>query len=247
MSDTDDDGVEDGYEYQSALDLNDDRYQGDPNAIQPYPAERPYPNPLFADAGVDYDGDSLTLAEEQLLWKYTYERNRSAARTLNPLSYSDGMQHSIHRFEGGRNVPALKVAGYARRAEFDAWAKASRYEWVLIPASRDFAAPYTGWHHIRDVNLLDGVETTDIADDDYNGNGFLGDNERDEDADGLTNYVEAHGQLTSGYWAACYPMEKAWAPGYTRAPGSTTRTPTATACATARTTRITTTCPTSWS
>ena len=71
--DSDDDGVEDGYEYQSARDLNDDRYQGDPNEITPYPAKRPYPNPLFADASVDYDGDSLTLAEEQALWKYTYE------------------------------------------------------------------------------------------------------------------------------------------------------------------------------
>ena len=63
-------------------------------------------NPLFEDAQFDYDGDSLTLAEEQALWKYTYEVNHSATRTLEPLSYTDGMQHSVHRFESGRNVPA---------------------------------------------------------------------------------------------------------------------------------------------
>ena len=213
-ADTDGDGVEDGYEYQSALDLNDDRYQGDPSLVQPYPVKQPYPNPLFKDAQFDYDGDSLTLAEEQALWKYTYEVNHSATRTLEPLSYTDGMQHSVHRFESGRNVPALPVEGYARRAEFDAWATSSRYRAVLLPASRYFDSSYTGWHDIRDVNLQNGVETSDIADDDYNRNGFLSDNERDEDADGLTNYVEAHGQLTRGYWAACYPMETPWQPEY---------------------------------
>ena len=100
-ADTDGDGVEDGYEYQSALDLNDDRYQGEPSLVQPYPVKRPYPNPLFKDAQFDYDGDSLTLAEEQALWKYTYEVNHSATRTLEPLSYTDGMQHSVHRSRSG--------------------------------------------------------------------------------------------------------------------------------------------------
>jgi hypothetical protein len=56
--DSDADGVQDGYEYQSAIDLNDDDYQN-PNFVLPYPAKRPYPNPLFADATVDYDGDGV--------------------------------------------------------------------------------------------------------------------------------------------------------------------------------------------
>ena len=49
-ADSDGDGVEDGYEYQSAVDLNDDEYQ-QPNTFLPYPGKRPYPNALFADAG----------------------------------------------------------------------------------------------------------------------------------------------------------------------------------------------------
>src|SRR3954464_13404793 len=48
--DTAKDGVEDGFEYQSAVDLNNDDYQS-PNVSLPYPAKTPYPNPLFADAG----------------------------------------------------------------------------------------------------------------------------------------------------------------------------------------------------
>ena len=59
--------MKDGYEYQSARDLNDDEHQ-QPNA-RPYPGKRPYPNPLFTDSGVDYDGDVLTLGEEFSLWK----------------------------------------------------------------------------------------------------------------------------------------------------------------------------------
>ena len=43
-TDSDGDGVEDGYEYQSARDLNDDEYQS-PNAYLPYPGKRPYAEP----------------------------------------------------------------------------------------------------------------------------------------------------------------------------------------------------------
>ena len=67
-SDSDEDGVTDGYEYQSAVDLNDDEYQ-EPQSILPAPVKKPYPNPLYADANVDYDGDSLRLGQEFALWK----------------------------------------------------------------------------------------------------------------------------------------------------------------------------------
>ena len=43
---------------------------------------------------------------------------------------------------------------------------------------------------------------------DFDQDGKLSDNERDEDADGLTNYDEATGRLTWEYWAGCYSKEK---------------------------------------
>ena len=43
------------------------------------PRKRPYPNPLFADAGVDYDGDSLTLGEEYRAVAGRYARPRTAS------------------------------------------------------------------------------------------------------------------------------------------------------------------------
>jgi len=82
--DSDGDGLEDGFEYQSALDLNNTVGQS-----LPYPGKRPYPNPLDgSDAGTDYDGDGLTGTQEQLMW-----------RTFGPrslvLSYSAGLKRSV--------------------------------------------------------------------------------------------------------------------------------------------------------
>lgn len=86
-ADTDLDGVPDGYEWQSALDLNRTVLFG-ATPPTPYPARRPYPNPLFADADVDYDGDGLTLGQEATLWQHF--GNGTLA-----LNYSDGMQTTV--------------------------------------------------------------------------------------------------------------------------------------------------------
>src|SRR3954454_6659396 len=93
LADRDGDGVQHGYEFQSAKDLNNDEDQ-QPNTSLHYPGKRPNPNPLDpSDAAIDFDGDSLTLAEEQRLWRFS----DAAPRTLTPLSYSDGEQYSIYR------------------------------------------------------------------------------------------------------------------------------------------------------
>jgi IPT/TIG domain len=198
--DTDGDAVEDGYEYQSAKDLNDDEYQGDPNQVLPYPGKRPYPNPLYADAGLDYDGDVLTLSEEQSLWKYTYGVNHSATRTLDGLSYSDGSKHSINTRVAGRRSPALAAAGYDKHQQFLNWATSSAYLTVLIPVG-----PAPGYHDLRDANMNSSVSAGEALYFDFNGNSWLADDERDD---------ETHGRMTPEYWTGCYSMEKAYGIGY---------------------------------
>src|SRR4051812_16433458 len=86
-ADTDLDGVADGYEWQSALDLNRTVLFGS-RPPTPYPAKRPYPNPLFSDADIDYDGDGLSLGQEHSLWF------RTGDGTLT-LNYSDGLQPPV--------------------------------------------------------------------------------------------------------------------------------------------------------
>ena len=49
---------------------------------------------------------------------------------------------------------------------------------------------------------------------DFDFDGKLSDDERDEDADGLTNYDEATAACTPGYWAACYTKEKPYPIAY---------------------------------
>jgi hypothetical protein len=78
--DSDGDGVSDGYEYYSSIDLNS-------NAL-PYPAKMPYPNALYPDTNVDYDGDGLTLGDEYSLWT-------TFGGSQLPLNYSDGKQTTV--------------------------------------------------------------------------------------------------------------------------------------------------------
>lgn len=110
--DTDGDGVEDGFEYYSAKDLNQ-------NAV-PYPGKKPYPNALDGtDANHDYDGDGLTNIEEYKMWAhpsanppastlqtYTtdpaapafggpYDTAPSFGNHQLPLNYSDGDQSTV--------------------------------------------------------------------------------------------------------------------------------------------------------
>jgi hypothetical protein len=225
-ADTDGDGAPDGYEVQSARDLNDDEYQT-PNAHLPYPGKRPYPNALFADGAVDYDGDSLTLVEEFKLWVYTYSVTKTDARSLDSLSYSDGEQYTRSRRiasgpDAGRREPTLAAASYDKHQNFLNWTVANGYRNVAL----DW---WPWWDHANsrsEYGLLDrnrdGVEETDLVQNDPEGDWyrttevwyfdmdsdtFLSDNERDEDGDGLTNYDETHGRLNPEYWKGCYKQE----------------------------------------
>jgi hypothetical protein len=213
LADSDLDGVEDGYEYKSAIDLNDDEFQ-DPNETLPYPGKRPYPNPLDgSDAGVDHDGDSLTLAEEQTLWRYT------GVRGLFELTYSAGEQYSARTRDGNnRRVPTIAAVGYDKQAAFLSWATAAHYRTLMLADG----APW--WNHpvtrhpyglldanrdgVESAGLLPGYSVRETTYYDFDNNNYLSDNERDEDADGLTNYDETHGRLNPDYWIACYSQEK---------------------------------------
>ena len=213
-SDTDGDGVPDGYEYRSARDLNDDDYQGTPNDYQPYPGKRPYPNPLDGtDARTDYDGDSLTLGEEYQLWRYT-RQHEGAPYDLNHLTYSDGEQYTFStRDASGRRVPSMPVGSYTKHQQFVQWATSHRYRDVTFkvrPLDQWNDASITPVAHtfgLFDVNL-DGETPAEVAgNSDLDGDGFISDDERDEDGDGLSNYDEAHGRMLPGYWSACYGQE----------------------------------------
>jgi IPT/TIG domain len=210
-SDTDGDSVTDGYEYQSATDLNDDEYQ-EPQSILPAPEKRPYPNPLFADAGSDYDGDSLTLGQEFSLWK----AYRNPAAGLSDLVYSDGNQYSAYKRDGAGRRPGDLVGPdpHAKYADFLGWTAASGYSTVWLPRGQGYnslPALSAGAFNLRDLNQSGGpLSASEDRYYDFDLDGKLSDDERDEDADGLTNYDESTGRVVSGYWKACYKKEEAY-------------------------------------
>ena len=233
--DTDGDGVQDGYEYKSGIDLNDDEYK-QPDETLPSPDKRPYPNPLDAeDSDLDFDGDGLTLQEEYDLWVYTMAHG--SPQTLFPLSYSDGEQYSASRrctagdaspLCGGndtnRRVPTLAAAGYDRFEDFLGWAGSRGYRTVELQVGTpwfDHATIRNGYGLLdfdrdgdEETSVQAGHWTSERYYYDLDDDKFVSDDERDEDADGLTNFDELHGRMTPEYWAACYDKEPAYQIAY---------------------------------
>jgi hypothetical protein len=213
-ADSDGDGVTDGYEIQSAKDLNDDEYQV-AQSVLPYPEKRPYPNALFADANVDYDGDSLTLGEEFSLW----QSSRDPHAGLDPLSYSDGNQYSLYNRDGSGHRPGSpRQDPYAKYADFFNWANTHGYGQVSFQGSTYALLDFNHDGTVSNSPSVDGVEPDYYRSEngyyDFDSNGKLSDDERDEDADGLTNYDETHGRMLPGYWSGCYAHETPYQVAY---------------------------------
>lgn len=158
--DSDGDGLEDGWEYWSAKDLN-------VRAV-PYPGKRLHPNALDGtDAKQDFDGDTLIMREEFTAWVAS-GRSFDPARPdrESPLGYSDGTQTSRPR------------------------------ELPKVPAwqSPNYGIPFSPPAYPARLDLDQDGEWSD--------------EERDADADGMTNFHEAHGPGTAAWWAAILASER---------------------------------------
>ena len=142
------------------------------------------------------------------------------------MSYSDGKQYSRSRIIpcGARRRPPRADAvraptttstlssspGSARTATASCWLDDNE-PWWDHAATRN---PYGLFDMNRDrtetSSAAPGYWASELFYYDRYADGFLSDDERDEDADGLTNFDETHGRMTLTYWAGCYTMEKPW-------------------------------------
>jgi hypothetical protein len=169
VGDSDGDQLLDGWEYMSALDLND-------NAL-PFPGKRPYPNALFADAGVDHDGDGLhSWIEHRLWWEGGHKY---------PLDYSDGDQTTAPTPVGAAIWNDWDYNGILSDDERD-WDNdglANVYEY--------FSGDFLPWEP-----SFPGTLRPNIMDPDTDGDGLL-DGYDDQDHDDLSNIEE----LSRGTWA----------------------------------------------
>ena len=229
LADTDGDSVEDGYEYQSAIDLN--HYPR--TAPLPYPGKRPYPNPLDPDDGVaggtDYDGDGLKLREEFAMWlRYSGDGALRSSRpgSLSELVYSDGLQFSVD--SPPPSAPAPGTLG--------AWSLDMDDDGVLRDDERDADADGLGnWDELRgrmteawwpaqhdgtiepkeskypEIDFLDNEDTAPAfnahVDADMDGDGVL-DGADDNDHDGLSNQFEVR---RPDNWLSVFDTTNPWA------------------------------------
>jgi hypothetical protein len=195
-ADTDGDGISDGYEWQSAKDMNDTTPFNTPDAALPYPGKKPWPNPLDpSDKGIDHDGDGLSMADEFQLFKF-YGGN-----TL-PLSYSDGLQVS-------QNVlaPTAPLRAYMdmnndgvlsddeRDADSDglgnwdeAYGRMTAKWWDLVYDGQNGAPNEKHYPNVMTGGPLEWIETS-LTDPDTDGDG-VNDGADDQDHDGLSNAFE---------------------------------------------------------
>jgi Bacterial TSP3 repeat len=96
------------------------------------------------------------------------------------------------------------------------------YDGDGLTMADEYAAWITYGHKAFPLNYSDGTQTSGgpvavtpaTAWEDLNGDGFLTDDEKDLDGDGLTNWDEAHGRMTPGWWAAVYTSEVAYTVHY---------------------------------
>ena len=160
--DSDSDGLLDGWEYMSALDLNH-------NAV-PYPGKKPFPNALYKDAEIDYDGDGMHAWAEHKMWWFS-------GKTY-PLNYSDGDQDTVP-VDVPVATPWLDLDGNGTLSDdehdFDADGLSNVAEYRLV----DFQ-PWAGYP---------GVVQPDFMDVDTDGDG-LPDGPDDQDHDDVSNIDE---------------------------------------------------------
>jgi hypothetical protein len=173
-ADSDADGAEDRFEYQSALDLNSTDLQG--TEPTPYPGRRPFPNPLFPDNGVDFDGDGLTTSDEHALWVHFGGHQF-------PLNYSAGLKFTVD----GQPNDGDRDGDDDGLGNWDESHGGMTPEWW--PAAYDKETAYTVSYPGTDMVVKD--TDGDLVDD--------GDD--DQDHDGLSNAFEVARPFN---WATTY-------------------------------------------
>jgi IPT/TIG domain len=212
LRDTDFDGMEDGWEYQSARDLNAEscpaaEYPTPCAAIKPYPGKRPYPNPLTPDAARDYDGDWMPAGEEHRAW-LAKGKSEPARRTLDNLWYSDGLQASqdTNPSDGCAGIPDTAALWFMGNAAYSLDRGTSRYtgDGCLSDDERDEDGDYltnteelraelsspTWWDSVyKEPAYLQTYEGTDWVDRDTDGDG-IHDGIDDQDHDDFWNIEE---------------------------------------------------------
>ena len=203
----------------SARDLNDDEYQ-QPERVLPYPGKRPYPNPLFSGRGHRLrrrlaDARRGVRALEVVPSRHprsTRWTTRTASSTRSAATERPPSRRRPPRADASRYVPSSRVRRLGRAPPATRRRAPGRPAVVRRHASRNLYGDFRP--STRDRQRVDRRRSSELYYNDLDGDGYLSDDERDEDADGLTNYDESHGRMLATYWTGCYSGEKPYHVAY---------------------------------
>ena len=210
-ADTDSDGVTDGYEFQSAVDLNDDEYR-EPQNIVPAPARSAVPEPPVRrhERGLRrrlaHPGPGVLALERVPQPGRGPQRpgllGRQPVLGVRPRRRRPPSGRA-HRRRSEPEVRRLRRLGWGQRLP-NVWIEGTVFD---IRDADQSGGPLRGAPR-------GNYEYSELRYFDFDYDFKLSDDERDEDADGLTNYDEATGRMTPGFWAGCYTEEKPYPIAY---------------------------------
>src|SRR5262249_17224379 len=149
-------------------------------------------------------------------WRYAIAHGADASITR--LNYSAGLKYSI--YSGGNGTPrrpALAAATYDKMIDFENWVSANGYGTINLPDEdgvkffdvnrSPFTATNLGTRGPSETSYLDTHDSSAYL---YTPDTWLSDDERDEDADGLSNGDEANNRMQPDWWKGVYPSEGAY-------------------------------------
>ncbi|HXE44671.1 MAG TPA: hypothetical protein VN635_05690 [Conexibacter sp.] len=158
----------------------------------------------------DADGDGLTNALELSIGTDPCTRDTDGDGITDGYEYEAALDYNSRAlpFPGKRPYPnALDPSDANTDYDGDGLTMADEYAaWVLYG------------HSSFPIDYSDGTQssggpqavTPQTAWEDMNGDGFITDDEKDVDGDGLTNWDEAHGRMQPAWWGSAFPSEPAY-------------------------------------
>ncbi len=162
----------------------------------------------------DADGDGLSNALEISIGTDPCNRDSDGDGITDGYEYQSALDYN------SRALPYPGKRPYPN--PLDPTDANTDYDGDGLTMADEYAAWVLYGHSSFPLNYSDGTQssgglqpvTPQTAWEDINGDGYITDDEKDVDGDGLTNWDEAHGRMQPDWWKAVFPNEPSYPLGY---------------------------------